>query len=125
MSLAYIGIGGGYAFAGQGGTVVPEAFRVILLGGHLPGGFRTHGWIMVLLGLVQFWGVSSIWQGFTRRGWQVVQLSSYGIIGYSVWIAVAFGGQSVHAGQYNAGFWYYVFIATVATAKTLLPPPWR
>jgi len=125
VSLVFMEIGGGYAFAGKEGTLVPTAFRVILLGGHLPGGFHTHGWIMVLLGLLQLWGISSISQRCNRWNWNLVQVSAYGLIGYSIWITVAFAGGSLLTHQYNAAIWFYLFTAIIATAKTLLPPPFR
>jgi hypothetical protein len=51
--------------------------------------------------------------------------TGYCIIGYSIWLASAFAGAIYITGQYSAGFWFYIFIAIVALAKTILPPPWR
>jgi hypothetical protein len=125
VSLAFMEIGGGYAFAGQGATPLPAAFRVILLGGHLPGGFHAHGGIMVVLGLSNLWGLASLSQRYSNSVWHWVQWTGYCIIGYSIWLASAFAGAIYITGQYSAGFWFYIFIAIVALAKTILPPPWR
>lgn len=123
VSVVLIAIGAGYAFAGSHAALVPHVFQYVAI---LPGGLRTHGVLLLVPGLVNFWSIAALSQRYSTTAYQVGRVTGIFILFYVTWTAIGFSLGMIVGGQhYNAGVWWYLLLAMLSIAKVSLPPPFR
>lgn len=123
VSFTMTAVGAGYAFAGANATAVPQAFKYVAI---LPGGLRTHGWILFLLGVGNFWSVAGLTQIYTKTSYAIGRITGIGILFYSVFTVFGLAaGFLVGHEHYTAGVWWYLMVAVLSAAKVSLPPPFK
>lgn len=123
ISFTLTAIGAGFAFAGAHATVAPQVYKFVAI---FPGRLRTHGWVLFLLGISNFWSVAALTQIYSKTAYTIGRLSGIGILFYSVFTAIGFlAGITTGGVGYNAGVWWYLMIAVLSVAKVALPPPFR
>jgi hypothetical protein len=120
IDVTLIGIGAGYALAGKSAAVAPDVFTVLLK--FIPFGLYGHGWIMVVLGTSNLWGLAQVSRGAERMSWRIVKITSRAILFYSFVVAFCLIGSIWVTNQYSGGFWWYLFMAVLAGAFVSLPP---
>lgn len=123
INVTIIGIGAGYALASTRATPYVDGFRVLRY--FMPFGLYPHGWIMVILGLTNMWGLAQLQRGFDRRGWRLVKITGRLILAYNFFVMVCMVGAIWVNHQYSAGFWWYLFVAILEGAVVSLPPTFR
>lgn len=123
IDLSLVGNGAGYAFRGHHAAAYPQGFRVLL--DLVPFGLYGHGWILVTLGMLNFWALGRLSLGYDRLSWQVACWTGRATLFYACVVAACLIGASWLNRQYDTGFWWYLVLAVFAGAAVALPPEFR
>lgn len=123
ISGTFIILGAGYAFAGSRAALTPNIFKYVAI---FPGHLHTHGFILLILALANFWSVAALTQIYTKTAYSVGRVSGVLMLFYSAWTALGFFlGMAIGHQHYNAGVWWYVMVTVLSGAKVSLPPQFK
>lgn len=120
IDLMLVGIGVGYALGGPAAAVYRPGFRV--LADIVPFGLYGHGWILVSLGMLNFWALARLSAGHDRISWQIASWTARATLFYSVVVAACLIGAIWLNDRYNPEFWWYLGLAVLSGAVVGLPP---